>query len=71
MGRITNEEVLEIIRENTSLWKNLKKRRVQMIRNMLRHGELLEDILESEVGTKRGRRKPRLVFFQIMKDICC
>ena len=66
MDRITNEEVLGRIGERRSL----RKRRGQMMGHTLRHGGLLKDILEGEVGKKRGR--PRLeYFYQIIGDIGC
>ena len=38
----------------------------------LRHGGLLRDILEGEVGKKRGRGRPRLEYFnQIIGDMGC
>ena len=38
----------------------------------LRHGGLLRDILEGEVGKKRGRGRPRLKYFdQIIRDMGC
>ena len=45
MDRITNEEVLERIREKRTLWMSLRKRRGQMLGHTLRHGGLLRDIL--------------------------
>ena len=70
MDRITNEEVLGRIGERRTMWKNLKKRRGQMMGPTLRHGGLLRDILEGEVGKKKGR--PRLKYFnQIIVDMGC
>ena len=38
----------------------------------LRHGGLLKDILEREVGKKRGRGRPRAKYFdQIIRDMGC
>ena len=38
----------------------------------LRHGGLLRDILEGEVGKKRGRGRPRLKYLdQIIRDMGC
>ena len=38
----------------------------------LRHGGLLRDILEGEVGKKSGRGRPRLKYFdQIIRDMGC
>ena len=69
MDRITNEEVLERIGVRTS-WKSLRKRRGQMMGHTLRLGELLRDILEGEVGKKRGG--PRLEYYdQIIRDVGC
>ena len=66
MDRNTNEAVLERIGERKTLWESLRKRRGQR----QRHGGLLRDILEGEVGKKRGR--PRLEYFdQIIRDMGC
>ena len=70
MDRITNEEVLGRIGERRTLSKSLKKRRGQMMGHTLRHGGLLRDILEREMGKKRGR--PKLKYFdQIIRDMGC
>ena len=53
MDRITNEEVLGRIGERRTLWKSLRKKRGQMMGHALRHGGLLRDILQGEVGKKR------------------
>lgn len=47
VNRITNENVLDRIKEKRTLWKNLNKRRAQDAR--LRNGGSLRDILESGV----------------------
>ena len=68
IDRITNEEVLKRIGERRTLWKSLRKRRDQMMGHTLILGELLRNILEWEVGKKRGR--PKLEYFdQIIGDI--
>ena len=72
MDRITNEEVLGRIGERKTLWKSLQKRRGQ--RWWGTHwdtGDCLgDDILEGEVGKKRGR--PRLKYFdQIIGEMGC
>ena len=70
MDRITNEEVLGRIGERRTLWKSLKKRRGQMMGHTLRRGGLLGDILEGEMGKKRGRRRFKY-FDQIIEDMGC
>ena len=43
-----------------------------MMGHTLRHGGLLRDILEGEVGKKRGSGTPRLKYFdQIIRDMGC
>ena len=72
MDRITNEEVLGRIRERRTLWKSLKKRKGQMMGHTLRRGGLLGDILEGEMGKKRGRGRPRLKYYdQIIGYMGC
>ena len=52
------------------MWKSLKKRRGQMMGHTLRHGGLIRNILEGEVGKKSGRA--RLKYFdQIIGDMGC
>ena len=47
-----------------------EEKRSQMMGHTLRHGGLLRDVLEGEVGKKRGR--PRLEYFdQIIRDMGC
>ena len=66
MDRITNEKVLGRIEEKRTLWKSLKKRRGQMMGHTLRHGGLLRDILEGEVG-----KKPFMLLFPVKPlDFC-
>ena len=72
MDRVTNKKVLGRIGERRTLWKSLKKRRGQMTGHTLRHGGLLRDILEGEVGKKGGRERLRLKYFdQIIGDMGC
>ena len=71
MDRIINEEVLGRIGERRTLWRSLKKRRGQMMGHT--HTEtrgLLRDILEREVGKKRGRSTSKY-FDQIIGDMGC
>ena len=70
MDRITNEQVLGRIGERRTFWKSLRKRNGQIMGHRLKHGGLLRDILEGEVGKKRGR--PRLGYFdQIIGNMGC
>ena len=55
IDRITNEKVIERIRERRILWKSLRKRRGQMMGHTLRLSGLLRDVLEGNVGKKRGK----------------
>ena len=64
------KDVLGRIGERRTLWTSLRRRRGQMMRHTLRHGRLLRDILEGEVGKKRG--SPRAKYFdQIIGDMGC
>lgn len=50
--RITNESVLDKILDKRSLWKSIKKERIDYIGHVLRHRGLLEFILEGMVDGK-------------------
>lgn len=50
------------------MWKNLGKRRVQIIRAHVTWGLELKGILEGKVRKKRGRGRPRLQYsLQLIK----
>ena len=75
MDKITNEEVLGRIEERRTLWKSLKKRRVQMMGHTHTHwdtGDWLEIFWKGRWERKGGRGKPRLKYFdQIIRDMGC
>lgn len=67
--RITNEEVLEGVSEKKSIWKNIQKRRNELIGHILRHDGLLGLILEEIIDGKNHRGRPRLQYIsQIIED---
>lgn len=62
-----NEEVLE---RKENLLKNFWKRSVLRQDTCLDTGYLLRDILESNVGKKRARERPKFEYFpQVLKDV--
>ena len=72
VDRVTNEEVLNRIGEERSLWRNLTKRRDRMIGHYLRHPGLVNLVLEGSVWGKNGRGRPRSEYDrQIRVDVGC
>jgi len=70
VDKITNEEVLKQVNEKRTIWKAIQKRRCRMIGHILRHGGLMQLILEGMTEGKRSRGRPRLSYLkQIMNDI--
>jgi hypothetical protein len=71
MGRVTNEEVFRRNGEKRSLWKNLVKKKDEVIGQLLRHEGILKTI-KGRIEDKNYRERSRLVFIkQIMKDVGC
>ena len=72
VDKVTNEEVLNRVGEERSIWRTIKMRRDRMVGHILRHEGLVRHIMESEVGVKRGRGRPRLDYCsQIIRDVGC
>ena len=72
VDRVTNEEVLNRIREKRSLWHDLIKRRVRVVGHILRHEGIVNLALEGSVGSKDCRGRPRLQYSkQIQSDVGC
>lgn len=69
IGRVTNEEVLNKIKEKRQLWKSIQSRRDKMIGHILRNRSLLKTIIEGDIQGQIGKRKLRKYMTQIMKDI--
>ena len=70
--RISNEEILNQIKERRSILQAVVNRRVQLIGHILRHGGILLTIIEGLVDGKRPGGRLRLQFMdQIMKDVGC
>ena len=70
VDKITNEEVLKRVNEKRKIWMTIQSRRCRMIGHILRHGGLMQVILEGMTEGKRSRGRPRLSYLkQIMKDI--
>jgi len=68
--RITNEAVLNSIKEKKAIWYTIKVRRANMIRHLLRHDSLLKTVIEGNVDGHIGRGKPRMEYMkQIIIDM--
>lgn len=52
--RITNEKVINKIREKRTFCKDLSKKRAQMVGHTLKHKGSKRYILEGKIGKKRG-----------------
>ena len=72
VDRITNEEVLNRIGEERTLWHNLTKRRDRLVGHILRHAGIVNLVLEGSMGGKNCRGRPRLQYSkQIQLDVGC
>jgi len=68
--RITNETVLDRIKEKRELWHIIKVRRDKMIRHLLRHDSLTKSVIEGDVEGHIRRERPRMKYMkQIMIDM--
>ena len=69
---VSNRDVLDRVKKERSFLNTIKIRRDRMVGHILRHRGLVRDILEAEVGVKRGRGRPRLDYCsQIVEDVGC
>ena len=57
VNEVTNEEVLNLVKEKRSLYASIKRRRGRLIGHTLRHEELVGIILEDTAD--RRKRKGR------------
>jgi hypothetical protein len=69
---VTNEEVFRRTGEKRSLWKDLVKRRDELIGRLLQHEGTVKTIMEGRKEGKNDRGRPRVAYIkQIMKDVGC
>ena len=69
---MTNEKVLNFVKEERSLYASIKRRRDRLIGQTLRHERLAGTILEGTVEGRRRKRKQWLKYLkQIMDDVGC
>jgi len=70
IDRITNEAVLNRIKEKKILWHIIKVRRAKMIGHLLRHESLSKTVIKGDVEGHIGRGKPRMEYMkQIIIDM--
>ena len=72
VDKVTNEEVLNLVREKISLYVSIKRRRDGLIGHTLRHKGLAGKILESTVERRKRKGRQRLEYVkQIIDDVGC
>lgn len=70
--KMSNERVLERVKESRQIWKMLVDRRHRWIGHLFRHNEFLVDIVEGRRDGRQGRGRPRLAFMeQVVKASGC
>jgi len=70
IDRITNEEVINRIKEKKVLWHTIKVRRAKMIGHLPRHESLSKTVIEGDVEGHIGRERPRMEYMkQIIMDM--
>lgn len=68
--RVTKEEAFRRTGEKRCLWKNLVKRRDELIEHLLRHERIPKTIFEGTIEGKNYSRRPRLAYIRhVMKDV--
>ena len=69
---MTNEEVINLVKEKKSLYASIKRRCDRLIGHTLRHEELAGKFLEgTEEGSKRKGRQRLEYVKQIIDDVGC
>lgn len=56
----TNAQVLQMIGQERTLWKDIKKRKVRFLGHLLRHQSLQKQLLEGMIKGKRKKGRQRL-----------
>jgi len=70
IDRITNEAVLNSIKEKRLLWYTIKIRRANMIGHLLHHNSLSKTVIKGDVEGHIGRGRPRMEYMkQIIIDM--
>ena len=65
--RRTNEDVLILVQEERSIMKIIKKRQKTWIGHILRHNNLLRDVIEGRMDGKRSRGRKRIMMLDDMR----
>ena len=72
VDKVTNEEVLNLVKEKSNLYASIKRRRDRLIGHSLRHEGLAGTILEGTVEGHNGKGRQRLEYMkQIIDDVGC
>ena len=69
---MTDEEVLNFVKEKRSLYASIKRRRDRLTGHILRHEGLAGTILEGTVEGRKKKGRQRLQYVkQIIDDVGC
>lgn len=65
---VSNERVLERVKEKRSIMDTIENRRGSMIGHLIRHDLFIKNIIEGKIEGKRGRGRPRRTFMEQIKE---
>ena len=69
---MTNEEVLNLVKEKRSLYASIKRRHDRLIGHTLRHEGLTGTILEGTLEGRKSKGRKRLEYVKkIIDDVGC
>ncbi|XP_048006632.1 uncharacterized protein LOC125241959 [Leguminivora glycinivorella] len=66
--KVTNEEVLNRVKEKRCILRTVECRRGNMLGHLLRHDEFIKIIIEGKVEGRRKRGKPRRAYMDQVKE---
>ncbi|KAI5644176.1 reverse transcriptase (RNA-dependent DNA polymerase) domain-containing protein [Phthorimaea operculella] len=69
--KVTNVEVLERAKEKRNIIRTIENRRANCFGHVLRHHNLITQIIEGKLEGKRERGRPRTTYIQTIKEWSC
>lgn len=70
--KVRNEDVLERVGEERSIWKTIVRRRTRLVGHILRHPGIVNTAIEGSIEGKNCRGRPRQEYVaQIIQDVGC